>query len=181
MIKRSLLSIVVLFSTSFSLCNHVAIPKTSVFIPDSMADSGSLDVYKTKNGFRVLKDGVKHKVNKYDVDPLLKKMDDTQLEKFLANGYLHLKQNDAGEYSIDAKVRGLGGGAGGATAGFYVGKFTVHFLAHGTIALIALATGPAAPVTAASLEATFLPAIEAASNIGGIAGGIVGGVATGPM
>ena len=86
-----------------------------------------------------------------------------------------------GEFNLKSHGRLRGGGAGGATVGFYAGKFLVHFVGHGAMLVAAACTGPAAPATLAALEATFAVPLEAASNIGGLAGGVVGGVATGPV
>lgn len=72
-------------------------------------------------------------------------------------------------------------GLKGASSGFWLGKFAVNFVGHGTMAIIAACTGPAAPVTMAALEATFLAPLEAASNLGGLAVGMTLAVATGPV
>lgn len=69
----------------------------------------------------------------------------------------------------------------GATFGTYAGKFLVHFVAHSAILVAGAMTGPAAPATISALEATFLPTIEAASNVGAIVGGILCATATGPV
>jgi hypothetical protein len=118
----------------------------------------------------------RHNMNKEMRDVLAFKA----ITKFKDAGYIRIDKNSDGKYTLAAKVRGEGGGPGGATVGCYLGKFIVHFVAHGTITVVSMMSGPAAPATAAALEATFLPAIEAASNVGAIAGGIIGGVVTGP-
>jgi hypothetical protein len=102
------------------------------------------------------------------------------LQIFSEGGYLKLNRSSDGTYNLDLDFRILGGGTGGATVGFYAGKFATHFVAHGTILVVSSLTGPAAPATAASLEATFLPWIEATSNTIGIGCGILGGIFTGP-
>jgi hypothetical protein len=121
------------------------------------------------------------KINSYDVDPVLRKMNDEQLVKALVGAKIRVSQFSNKDYKLELAGGLKGGGVGGATLGFYAGKFLVHFIGHGTILVVSALTGPAAPATAAALEATFLPAIEAASNVGGIAGGIIGGTASGPL
>lgn len=126
-------------------------------------------------------EGTVYHVHRVFVDKILRDIPAEHLETVMEHLAIRPVKMDNGDYALHAHGRLRGGGAGGATAGVYIGKFAVHFVAHGTILLISACTGPAAPATAASLELTFLPAIEAASNVGAIAGGIIGGVATGPV
>lgn len=79
----------------------------------------------------------------------------------------------------------LHNGIWGATIGFFTAKFLAHAAAQTMIVLISSAVGlvcpPAGSVVFSSLEYTFLPFIESASNVAGLAGGIAGGTLTGPM
>jgi hypothetical protein len=168
----SLLSIQSHASQAFS------IKESAVFAPQRL---GQIKLRYDEQGYSVIQNGKSHKIESYDVDPLLRKMNREQLKKFQQKGLISVNQADNGEFSLKAGAKLRGGGPGGATIGAYVGKFLVHFVAHGTILIVGACTGPAAPATIASLEATFLPTIEAASNVGAIAGGIIGGVATGPV
>jgi hypothetical protein len=72
-------------------------------------------------------------------------------------------------------------GVTGALAGFWMGKFLTHLIAHTVILVIASLTGPAAPAVLTALEATLVVPLETASNIIGLSTGIVGSVATGPV
>ena len=125
--------------------------------------------------------GKLHRIQPCFVDKLLRSIPAEKMDSAMEHIVIRPVQMDNGEYSLHAHVRGLGGGYWGGVAGCYVGKFAVHFIAHGTIAVISLCTGPAALVTAASLEATFLPLIEATSITVAIGVGIAGAVATGPV
>lgn len=121
-------------------------------------------------------------VHSYDVDPLLKKMNSEQLAQFQrAAGYIVAKRLSNGEYKLRARVNGVGGGILGAEVGFFAGKFAVHFVAHGAILIVGACTGPAAPATIAALECTFMPFIEATSNVAAIGTAIVVATATGPV
>ncbi|HEX2977886.1 MAG TPA: hypothetical protein VHO47_02090 [Candidatus Babeliales bacterium] len=142
---------------------------------------GAVQLEKDDKGFHILQNGKKTPVNSYDVDPLLRKMNCDQLKAFQKHGYVTGKKLSNGEYTIKAHVRGKGGGIGGASAGFYLGKFSVYFVGHGAILIAAACTGPAFPVTFKALELTLSPAIEAASNTVAIGCGVIGGTATGPV
>ena len=73
------------------------------------------------------------------------------------------------------------GGVGGASAGFYFGKFLTLFVGHGAIQVVAIASGPLYLPTLAALEGTLLPHIEVASNVVGLGTGIIVGTTTGPV
>jgi len=158
----------------------IVVKKEGLLVPNKL---GSLKVMRTDDGYEVLKNNARHKVNNYDVDPLLKQLDKKKLASFLTakSGYIEVSQFNNGDYKLQAKMRLNGGGPGGATVGAYAGKFLVSFLGHGAILVAGALTGPAAPATILALEATFGPTIEALSVAGAITGGIAGGVATGPV
>lgn len=67
----------------------------------------------------------------------------------------------------------------GANFGCFLGKFLVHAVGHGAMFAIACCTGGGFYVTYTALAATFAAPLEAASNVGALAGGIIGGTATG--
>jgi hypothetical protein len=142
---------------------------------------GSQEIMRTNKGFFVKEAGIKHRVDLGLVDKNLRALSAAQITALSKRNLIKITKCADGAYVLREQGKLKGAGPGGATAGAYIGKFVVHFIGHGTIAIISACTGPAAAVTAASLEATFLPAIEAASNVGAIAGGIIGGVATGPV
>ncbi len=142
---------------------------------------GVFKLLRTEDGFSVLKNNVEHEVKSHDIDPVLKKLTRDQLVTVLAGTRIRVTQFDNEDYKL-ALAGGLkGGGVGGATFGFYAGKFTVLFLGHGAMQVAALATGPAYFPTLAALEGCFALQLHAASNIVGLAGGIAGAVATGPV
>lgn len=144
---------------------------------------GQLTLIHTNNSFYVDRDDddAPQQIQNCFLDKELRGISSEKLEKFLDVGYVSLSQMSDGQYSLQAHVRGNGGGPGGATAGFYLGKFLTHFVGHGTIFIVACCTGPAFPVTLASLEATFAVPIEAASNVVALGTGIAGAVVTGPV
>jgi hypothetical protein len=131
--------------------------------------------------FHVRQGGALHKVESYDVDPTLRKIDKSNLAAYLKQGKIGVVKLSDGSFALRSQMQGLGGGILGGNFGFWLGKASVHFVGHGLIQVAALCSGPAYLVTLASLEATFLPEIEAASNIVGCAAGIAVATATGPV
>jgi hypothetical protein len=116
------------------------------------------------------------------VDKAIRNIPQDKLAKLLSMGaYLRLNKLSNDELALHLEGRLQGGGIFGANAGFFAGKFLTHFVGHGTIMVVGLLTGPAAPATITALECTFAPVIEGASNVVGLAGGVAGGVATGPV
>lgn len=172
-----------MLSALFSVGSFSNISSMELIAAHSVSSREPVQLFSNHRDLFVQDENAAYRVENHNMNPLLHEvMTRKAMGEFTEKGgYLRVKQLSDGKYVLDANVRGLGGGLGGTTVGCYIGKFTVHFIAHGTILVIGAMTGPAAPATIASLEATFLPAIEAASNIGAIAGGIIGGVATGPV
>lgn len=153
--------------------------KGALQAPQSLKKRNPLLLHHDGN-FHLIQEGKHSKIPFENVKGFKEKLTPVQFKAFLKNGgYLWLSKNDQDDYFVEAKVRGLGGGVGGANVGFYTGKFLTHFVGHGAIQLAAICTGPAYWATVVSLEATFGPTIEATSNVVGLGTGILGGVATG--
>lgn len=176
--SKTLMLSVLVSVVSFSSVNSM-----ELIAPSSVSSSEPVQLFRNHKNLFVQDENAAYRVEKYNMNPLLHEaMERQALGDFtVKGGYLRVKSLSDGKYFLEARVRVDGGGLGGTTVGCYAGKFIVHFVAHGTIGIISSFTGPAAPATALSLEATFLPTIEAASNIGAIAGGIIGGLFTGPV
>ena len=162
------------------ILKHADIQKvsTSVFVPHAL---GSAQLYHGPKGFYVHHDNKMKRIQKCFTDPVIRNITSQQANDFHTVGHFHLTQMNVGEYSLNAKPRLIGGGAGGATVGFYVCKFATYFVCHGAIIVVSALTGPAAGATFAGLEACFAPHIELASQATSLAGGIIGAVATGPV
>ncbi len=164
--------------TTLSHAGQLTIKDSSIFSPKEL---GLVSLTHDDSGFYVMHNGVKRSVKSHNVDKDLRNRPSNKIEKFLEHGYISVNKMSDGDFTLNSKIRGNGGGYFGAVAGCYIGKFAVHFVGHGTIAIVSMATGPAALVTAASLEATFLPWIEATSNVAAIGVGVALGTATGPV
>ena len=164
----------------FSLARAEIIDPRAFFVPERL---GNVSLYHDDSGFSIESSLGIFSIQPWFVDKLLRGITKEKLVRLLAAGaYLAVaKIGDGDEYSLKLKGRLNGGGPGGATAGFYIGKFLTHFVAHSAILVAGALTGPAAPATILSLEATFGPAIEAASNGVGLGCGLLGAVATGPV
>lgn len=165
---------------AFNLVQCVEIKE--IFAPKSL---GKVALYYNKNKFWVHHKGGYHKVRNCFVDKNLRKIDEKTLRAFVASNYISINKGSDNEFSLNAKVRGLGGGPGGAFIGSYIGKAIVSGIGHGTIGVFAFGAlvtgGPiAAGATTVTLESWFGAAIETASLAGAVAGGILGGVCSGP-
>ena len=145
-------------------------------------DLGDIKILHADKTFMILHEGKLHIVHNYNIDKNLRGISTEGLANFLSqDGYVQVQRKSDGQFVLDAQFRLNGGGAGGAAFGCYFGKFVVHFVAHSVILIAGACTGLAAPATITSLELTFLPLIEATSNVVGLGCGIAAGVATGPI
>lgn len=170
-----------------SAVSFVGAMEESSFIkikPSSLMASqslGNIEVFHDHDGFHVMKDNECHDVKNYFVDPLLRKANKKTLKKFQKVGYLSVKQMSDGEFSLSAKTRGLGGGVGGATAGFWFGKALVYTVVYGGLYVVTLPIGSAANPVVSALAISLAAPIEAASNVVAVGTAIVGGTLTGPF
>lgn len=142
---------------------------------------GHVEIYHDDESFTVRKDNIFTKVENAHVSPLLKNLvKNKMLSKFSHDGYITVSQMDNEEFKLDATLRLTGGGPGGASAGFYIGKFLTYGVCHGAIQVASWFTGPAAPTLSTAAHLTAQPAIEGASNVVGLCLGLIGGMLTGP-
>ena len=81
-----------------------------------------INVLYDKDGFMVANNSNITRVNLYDVDPELRKMDVNKAAKLLIATQLQVSQLSNGEYTIAQHGELRGGGPLGAAIGFYVGK-----------------------------------------------------------
>lgn len=141
-----------------------------------------ISLYCDDEGFLVKKGDELVRVNNYDIDPTFRGRDMKDILKYTAlDNKFRISECDNGEYKVSPASDLRGGGIFGAQGGFLLGKFLVHFVGQGVIQIAALCTGPAYPATVVALEATFLPFIEAASNVVALGTGVAGAVITGPV
>lgn len=143
----------------------------------------NIKVMFCQNKFLVICDGKISVVKDHHLDQSLRNISSDNIKRFLSelDGFVRVQKDETGDFHLESFMRLRGGGIFGANAGFYIGKFAVYFVAHGTIAIISACTGPAAGVTYAALEGTFAAPIEAASNVVGLGTGIAAAAATGPV
>lgn len=173
----SALSFFSAFSTNLRIADRNVHPTSEV---------GKVKLFhNNKEGFRLYKDGVKHIVPKHSLTPELRSITSAKLAAYQKHAYLKVNKQSDGEYSISSHVRGLGGGAGGATAGVWAGKLLTHLVFQGGIAIVSCAVGvfnpPAGLAVAVALEKTLAPIEIAVATSVAVGAGIVGAVATGPV
>jgi hypothetical protein len=178
-----MLPLYLLFICFSAFGSQFEVPSENVLVSHKLGD---VKLYHTYEGFKVQAGDECHTVQKAWIDPMLRKMNAKQLQAFLGKGYISINKLDNNEYSLKAKVRGLGGGLGGATAGAVIGGSAVQFsygvATYAVGATAALVAGPAVAtgVVAVWTLFTFAPA-AVATKVAMIGGGIAGGVMTGPI
>jgi len=142
---------------------------------------GTIDLRHDDNGLYVIKDGQAQPIERRQCDEVLrniialKKIKEFQDDE----GYISVNERN-NKLALEAQGRIKGGGPGGATAGFLIGKGLTYGVCYGGIWLVSLFAGPAAAPTALTAGKVATPFIELASNKVGIGLGILGGILTGP-
>lgn len=173
--------------SSFDIEN-IDIEDATIEIPRNrflMSGQENVRLFFDKDGFCINRSGFTYRVSRNDTDRLFHDKKVESIYKFTLMHKFKLVQFLNGDIIIKPQIGLNGGGPGGATAGFYTGKFAVHLTAQAGIAVVAtgaaIAGGPAAGVAVGvALEKTIAPTVEVASNVVGLGTGILGGVATGP-
>jgi hypothetical protein len=153
---------------------------------DVSSKEQAVKLYSDKKNFFVENEDAAYRVENHNVNPLLKELANRNaLVKFKDAGYIRINKLEDGKYELAAKVRGEGGGPGGATAGVVVGKFLTYTIGYGLLNLVAApaaaASGPLAPGVQVGANLVAAPFIESASNVVGIGCGIIGAILTGPF
>lgn len=113
--SKYIVNIVQLFSVALLFASNICamgedalrVSRSSLIVPGRL---GSVELFHNGDEFQVVSNDEVHSVKRYWVDPLLRNVREKQLKAFLDNGYVSLDQMSDGEYTIKAKVRGLGGG-----------------------------------------------------------------------
>ncbi len=146
-------------------------------------DLGAIDVLYFDGKFVVMKDGNLQPIENYNVCSDLRNISSKDFKKFLYeyDGYLIVNKKSDGAYTLDGRLRLPGGAFWGATLGAFLGRAIVYTVGYGTIYIVSIATGPAAPVTRVVLNRMASPFIHAASNVAAVAGGVALGAASGPI
>lgn len=157
------------------------VTKNGLFIPKKLGD---VKVFHENDNFYIGSHGTYEKVQRYNLDKELREMRQDQLIKFLGAGYLAINQSDNGEYSIKAKVRGLGGGPVTASVLYWLTKSVCYggaAVAVGTATVatggaVATALGGGAVVTAATGGAVAATGVVVSGTAAGAAMGTGGAV-----
>jgi hypothetical protein len=123
--------------------NCMEVDKASLMVPSSL---GTLKVFHQNNEFSVEQNGTKEKVQSYNVSPLLRRMSQDQLCKFLArDGYIKVRslrdRSGITEYALNDCGRIRGGGP--FLAGFtFIAGGVATAAAAAAVTVAAAATGP---------------------------------------
>jgi hypothetical protein len=92
---------------SLSYANKFQVPASSLSMSDRLAITALMH---SKEGFRVVQNNASHEVAAHNVDKTIRSVSSEQLEAFVKGGYISVNQLENGEFTLAAKVRGLGGG-----------------------------------------------------------------------
>lgn len=142
---------------------------------------GISELFYEENTFYVIQDNELHTVQNYCVDKPLQQIEEYKLLEFLKDNYLAITQNDSGDFSIRAKVRGLGGGPIAASIGYWATKALAYggLAAGATVATVATggAVGAVGAVAMGSVGATGT--IAGAAAVAGAGAATVGGAVAG--
>lgn len=178
-----LLTAVALLTLNLNIFGMHQLGRSSISAPNNL---GNVFLMHVNNNYFVIHNGTKHAVQNAWVDPNLRNLNTLQVASYLKKGNLiNISQANDGSFSLQGHVRVRGGGAGGATVGFWGGKLAVYAVGHGAIALIAggvgLVSGPAGYVVGQALESTFAAPIEILSNTVAVGTSIALATITGPV
>lgn len=139
-------------------------------------------IIRDENGFRVFDGKQQQVVQSHFIDPLLKRMSSKQLKTFLEQGNrIRAIKLCSGEHRLQAMVLDLGGGPGGATAGFFLGHAIVLGSCHAVAAVAPFIGTPVARVAVETAINTGSQFIEAVALKVGLGLGLFFEVATGPV
>jgi hypothetical protein len=149
--------------------------KDGLFVPQKL---GSVQLFKTDEGFEIVKDGESIKVKSYDVDPVLKNLNQDNVEEFGKVGSILVNKFDNGEYSLKAKAKIKGGGPlTGMLLGWAVRASMYSAGAAATTSAVAMASVGATPVAGVAVAAqvagswgTYIATVEGASTAAAILG-----------
>ena len=169
-----LLSIALLLLNSLVIAGEVQTQHSPVFIPQHL---GKIGLGYENGKFHIEKKGKRIEVKNYDVDPMLRKMNQEQLSKFLAVGSIAVNRMGNKDYTLKAKVRGDGGGPILGQIGYWAFKSVCYgTMAAGTGAVVASTGAGLAPVIGAKAVAIGTnAALAGLGNVGGM--GAVGATA----
>lgn len=120
---------------------------------------GNVKVRHNGMNYSVVSNDEEVDVPNHSVDALLRKMKPEHLEKFQDCGYIKVNKSDDGHYSLEGKVRGLGGGPVCAWWAYMFAKSTIY----SSVAVAAATTVGAAVVATGG---GVVPAAIAAGTVG---------------
>jgi hypothetical protein len=149
---KKILLLAVLFASSLVKAQSYEIPSQSVFSPEALAVTALIH---NEKGFSVATNSGQRQVYNHNIDKTLRNISPDKLEAFTKAGYIAINQLSDGEYSLNAKVRGNGGGPVTAAALYWLTKTTCYSVATTAAgAAVATGVGAAAGATAAALATT---------------------------
>lgn len=141
-------------------------------------------IMRDNTGYKVFDKGHWNRVNNYDVDPTLRKMNKEQLCKYMAAGCkIRAKRCSNGDYVLRTFVPGKGGGPVTGFAAYWATKVICYGTAAAATATVVVATAPAAAAFATGAAATVAAGSIAAgagtAAVAGITAEVAAGVVAG--
>jgi len=193
--KNIFLSISLLLISSLSASEMARIRAKHLLAPH---DLGAVTLRHDGMSFHVRQGGALHKVESYDVDPVLRKVNKSNLGAYLKAGKISVARMSDGSFALRSHVKGLGGGPISGMIAYWATKSLCYggFIAGAGAAVVLPTTLPAlagaamitggasaAVTTGAGIAAAAIADVGLASAAGsGVvaltsAGGIAGAVA----
>ena len=156
-----------LLAVASSNASLLKIKNSSVFAPECL---GTIELSRETDGFHVLQNNKKHKVENYWLDKPLRKMDDKQLKTFLTQGYISVNKLDNGEFTLRSNVRGLGGGPLTGMVAAWCVRAIMYTPAVVAGAGAIVTTGPVGMTAATATAPGYIATVEGASAAAAILG-----------
>lgn len=141
------------------------------FVPYSL---GKVEFYMKDDHFIAVRDNHYQLIAPYMVDKQIRNFKQEELNKFLNVGYLAVSENDQGELSLKAHVRGLGGGpilGSICWAGTHFVAYTAFFC--GILGTNTVAPG-LGPIASTMVVGGSIPAFMAATQVVALKAGLWG-------
>lgn len=98
-------------SALLSIISFSSVLSMELIAANSVSSSEPVQLFRNHRDIFVQDENAAYRVDKHKINPLLKEVIQRKaIGKFSDVGYIHVSKLDDGTYTLNAKVRGLGGG-----------------------------------------------------------------------
>lgn len=131
-----------------------------------------IELYHSPDGFGIQENGIYHSVYAHNLPAHLRQISPEQLEAFKQAGYFLVKKLSNGEFKLDARVKGLGGGPVLAAAFYGITKVGLYAVGVAGVGGAVVATGGVAGAATGAIAAASTAG--ASTAVGVTAAGLAG-------